>query len=181
MHPQRHQHPLAKSERDIKQRTETNIIGIIHRKRDAFTLEIIHVQRGRFASALRRIHELELAGPRRDEIRRAVLVAKRVAADDNGFNPSWHGPRNALEDDRLAEDRAAEDVADLYGTRSGCAEATSVKKILQNTKYNKRWPRGEFDAGDLEMEEKRGKKERRGPGGWMDVLCHWENATSASA
>ena len=39
-----------------------------------------------------------------------------MAADDNRFDPSWDGARNTLEDDWLAEDCAAEDVADL-GTR----------------------------------------------------------------
>jgi hypothetical protein len=41
------------------------------------------------------------------------LIAERVAADDDGLDPSWDGSRNALKDDWLAEDGAAEDVADL--------------------------------------------------------------------
>ena len=101
---------LQKSERD-KQRTD--VIGVIHRKGDASALEIVHVQRSRFAAASGRIHELELARPGRDKVRRAVLVAERVAADDDRLDPPGHGPRNAVEDDRLAEDGAAEDVADL--------------------------------------------------------------------
>ena len=36
-----------------------------------------------------------------------------MAADDNGLDPSWDGSRNALKDDRLTGDGAAEDVADL--------------------------------------------------------------------
>jgi hypothetical protein len=36
-----------------------------------------------------------------------------VAADDDGLDPSWDGSRNALKDDRLAEDGAAEDGAYL--------------------------------------------------------------------
>ena len=36
-----------------------------------------------------------------------------MAADDDGLDPSWDGSRNALKDDWLAEDGAAEDVADL--------------------------------------------------------------------
>ena len=39
--------------------------------------------------------------------------AERVAADDDGVDPSWDGSRNTLEDDWLAEDGAAKDVADL--------------------------------------------------------------------
>jgi hypothetical protein len=42
-----------------------------------------------------------------------VLIAERVAANDNGLDPSRDGSRNALKDDRLAEDGAAEDVAYL--------------------------------------------------------------------
>ena len=36
-----------------------------------------------------------------------------MAADDDGLDPSWDVSRNALKDGWLAEDGAAEDVADL--------------------------------------------------------------------
>lgn len=38
-----------------------------------------------------------------------------MAADNDGLNPSRDGPRDALEDDWLAENGATEDVADLRG------------------------------------------------------------------
>jgi hypothetical protein len=41
------------------------------------------------------------------------LIAERVAANDDGFDPFRDGSRNALKDDWLAEDGAAEDVAYL--------------------------------------------------------------------
>ena len=99
----------------IIQKDGTNVIGVIHRKGHAFTLEIVHVQRGRCAAVLWRIHELQLqvARARRDKVRRTVLVAERVTADHDGLDPSGYGPRDALEDDRLAEDGATEDVANL--------------------------------------------------------------------
>ena len=36
-----------------------------------------------------------------------------MTADHDGLDPSEYGPRYALEDDRLAEDGATEDVANL--------------------------------------------------------------------
>jgi len=41
-----------------------------------------------------------------------ILVAERVAADDDGLGPPRHQARDVLADDRLAKDRAADDVAD---------------------------------------------------------------------
>ena len=46
------------------------------------------------------------------EVGGAVLVAIGVAADDDRLGPARHEPRHVLADDRLAEDHAAEDVAD---------------------------------------------------------------------
>ena len=47
-----------------------------------------------------------------DEVGGAVLVAERVAADDDRLVPAGHQARDVRDDDRLAEDDAAEDVAD---------------------------------------------------------------------
>ncbi len=102
----------------------TDVVGVIHRKGDTFALEVIHVLRDRFATAFGRKHELEFPRARCQEIRRTVLIAERVATDDDGLDPSWDGPRNTLEDDWLAEDGAAEDVADLGMGE----EATSGRK-----------------------------------------------------
>ena len=131
----------------------TDVVSVIHRKADAFALEIIHILRDWLSTALGRKHELELPGARCQEVRRTILIAERVAADDDELDPSRDGSRNTLEDDWLAEDGAAEDVADLE-TRE---RATSGR----------------------EMGEGGGRKESR----CMDpkyVRCHWENATSAS-
>ena len=46
------------------------------------------------------------------EVGGAVLVAEGVAADDDRLGPAGHQARHVLADDRLAEDHAAEDVAD---------------------------------------------------------------------
>ena len=54
--------------------------------------------------------ELALAG--HVEIGGAVLVAVGVAADDDRLRPARHQARHVAADDRLAEDDAAEDVAD---------------------------------------------------------------------
>ena len=102
---------------------ETDIIRIVHRESDPFAFEVIHVQRGRLAAVLWRVHELELARTRRNKVRRAILVPERMTTDDDGLNPPGDGPRDALKDDRLAEDSAAEDIADLCamrGATSGC-------------------------------------------------------------
>jgi len=118
-------------------RKRTDIISVIHSKGDAFALEIIHVQRDRSAAALGRKHELELPWARRQEVRRTVLIAERVAADDDGLDPSWDGSRDALKDDWLAEDGAAEDVADL-GTRE---KATSGRgRIRGERRKPVLWP-----------------------------------------
>jgi hypothetical protein len=54
--------------------------------------------------------QLALAGEL--EVGGAVLVAEGVAADDDRLGPARHEARHVLADDRLAEDGAAEDVAD---------------------------------------------------------------------
>jgi hypothetical protein len=54
--------------------------------------------------------QLALAGEA--EIGGAVLVAEGVAADDDRLGPARHQARHVLADDRLAEDHAAQDVAD---------------------------------------------------------------------
>jgi hypothetical protein len=92
---------------------KTDVVSVVHRKGDAFALEIIHILRDWFTTAFGRKHELDLPRARCQEVRRTILIAERVAADNDGLDPSWDGSRNTLEDDWLAEDGAAEDVADL--------------------------------------------------------------------
>ena len=86
---------------------------IIHSKGDAFAFEIIHIVRDWLVTAFTRKHEPELPRARCQEVRDTILIAKRMAADDDGVDPSSDGSRNTLEDDWLAADDAAEDVANL--------------------------------------------------------------------
>jgi len=118
--------------------TGTDIIGVIHRKGHAFTLEIIHVQRGRCAAVLWRIHELELARARRNKVRRAVLVTERVTTDHDRVDPSRYGPRDTLEDDWFAEDGATDDVADLCARKESGRRATSAKGAVMRTERMKK-------------------------------------------
>ena len=53
-----------------------------------------------------------LAGAGDLEVGRPVLVAVGVTADDDRLGPARHQARDVADDDRLAEDDAAEDVAD---------------------------------------------------------------------
>jgi hypothetical protein len=54
----------------------------------------------------------ELALARELEVGCLVLVAEGVTADDDRLGPAGNEARHVLADDRLAEDDAAEDVAD---------------------------------------------------------------------
>lgn len=54
----------------------------------------------------------QLAGAGGDEVLCAVLVAKGVAADDDGLLPAGDEAGDAVDDDGLAEDGAAEGIAD---------------------------------------------------------------------
>ena len=54
--------------------------------------------------------EFALAGE--FEISGAILIAESVTADDDGLRPARHQARHIRADDRLADDDAAEDVAD---------------------------------------------------------------------
>ena len=54
----------------------------------------------------------QLALARDLEVGRLILVAEGVAADDDRVGPAGDQPRDVGDDDRLAEDDAAQDVAD---------------------------------------------------------------------
>jgi hypothetical protein len=112
----------------------TDIIRVIHRKGNPFAFEIIHVQRGRFAPTLGCIHELEFPRTRRHEIRRAILIAKRVATDHDRLDPTRDRSRNAFEDDWLSEDGTSEDVADLHSanmTTSHVKDKKGISKVYE--------------------------------------------------
>ena len=75
-------------------------------------LVLITSRRDRLAAAVGRPADRDRAGAREREILRAVLIAETVASDDDRLVPVRHEARHVLADDRLAEDRAVEDVAD---------------------------------------------------------------------
>ena len=66
----------------------------------------------RLAAVVRGERHRERARPVDLEVGGAVLVAERVTADDDRLGPARHQPRHVADDDRLAEDDAAQDVAD---------------------------------------------------------------------
>ncbi len=73
--------------------------------------EIKHLDRLRFP-VLGREHHLKRALAINHHILGPVLVPKRMAPDNNRLLPARHEARDAGDDDGLAEDGAAEDVAD---------------------------------------------------------------------
>ena len=87
------------------------IVEIVHRHGDAAAGELEHFALDHVAVvALETQGQAALAGNL--EIGRAILVAVGVAADHDRLRPAGHQARHVLADDRLAEDDAAEDVAD---------------------------------------------------------------------
>ena len=61
----------------------------------------------------RRVDELDLARLVHPHLHRPVEVAVGMAADDDGLFPAAHDRGDVAHDDRLAEDGAVEDGADL--------------------------------------------------------------------
>ena len=112
------------------ERNGAHLVSVVHRHRHAPALEVVHVERRRRRAVRGRVHELQLPRARRDEVRRAVLVAERVPPDHDGVHPAWYRPRDALEDDRLAEDGAAEDVADLRAGASATGAGNEAGSAL---------------------------------------------------
>lgn len=89
------------------------LLRVVHGESDSRALEVEHLEVGGLLRlVVRRVDELELARLGDDNVGRAVLVTERVAADDDGLGPAGDGLGNLLDDDRLAEDGAAENVAD---------------------------------------------------------------------
>src|SRR3546814_536890 len=58
------------------------------------------------------LHQAQLAGAGDAEVGRLILVAERVAADDDRVGPAGGEAVDGLHHDRVAEDAAAQDVAD---------------------------------------------------------------------
>ena len=62
-----------------------------------------------FADELRGV---SVPGPGTSEVGGAILVTEGVTANDDGIGPARHEARDIVDDDRLAENHAAKDVAD---------------------------------------------------------------------
>src|SRR5690606_12778206 len=87
------------------------IVEIVHRHGDAAGREVEHFAvDDRSVFALEYQSQLALAGD--EEIGRPVLVAERMAADHDRVGPAGHKARHVGDDDRLAENDAAQYVAD---------------------------------------------------------------------
>ena len=93
-------------------KTADRVIDVVHAHGAAGAVEPENLE---FAG-LPAIVRFELHGqPTRTghtEVGCPILVAEGMAADDDGLGPARHQPRNIFADDRLAEDRAADDIAD---------------------------------------------------------------------
>ena len=87
------------------------LVQIVHAHGDAAVREIEHLALDHVAILAHPFHG-ELALARDDEVGRLILVAEGVTADHDGVGPARDQPRDVLDHDRLAEDGAAEDVAD---------------------------------------------------------------------
>src|SRR5207249_12286753 len=88
------------------------LVEVVHPERHAAAWEVEDVTLDRLAAVGGGERQPQLAGARHHEVLRAVLVAERVAADDDRLRPTWDEPGDVADDDRLAEDHPAEDVAD---------------------------------------------------------------------
>src|SRR5581483_169346 len=88
------------------------LVDVVHRQRDAAAFVLIHLALDRGAAVGRRERHGQRPGAGDDEVGRAILVAEGVTADHDRLRPAGHEPRNVAADDRLAEDRAVEFVAD---------------------------------------------------------------------
>ena len=101
--------PVAeRSSREVADR----VIEVVHRHRDSARREVEDVDLDRLALVLGRPGERQLALARDERVLGAVLIAECVTADDDRLRPSRHQARDVRDHDRLAEDDAAQDVAD---------------------------------------------------------------------
>src|SRR5215217_5464817 len=87
------------------------IVQIVHPHRDARRLEVEHFI-FELLAVLPVPPDRELAGAGHAKVRCLVLVAESVTADYDGIGPARNDPGNVGDDDRLAKDGAAQDVAD---------------------------------------------------------------------
>ncbi len=96
---------------DARANLANAVVEIVHRHRDARARRLEH-----FLLDDLSVLALELDGEaalaREQEVGGLVLIAERVAADDDRLRPARHQARHVLGDDGLAENHAAQDVAD---------------------------------------------------------------------
>ena len=119
------------------------IVEIVHRHRDAGAGRLEHFVLDHGAVLADELdRQRALAGEL--EVGGAVLVAKGMAADDDRLGPAGHQARHVLADDRLAEDHAAEDVADGAVRR--------LPHLLQAELLHPRFVRGDGGAFDADAE-----------------------------
>src|SRR6185437_6097835 len=84
---------------------------IVHRQRDAWAGRLEDVMLDHRAVVSDEL-DRQLAFSGKEEIGGAILIAIRMTPDDDRFRPAWDKARHVLADDGLAEDDAAQDVAD---------------------------------------------------------------------
>ena len=87
------------------------IVKIIHAHRDAGRRKIEYFLFDTRAVCALPDH-LQLAGAGNKKVRRLVLIAKRMTADDNRVRPTGDQTGDIADDDRFAKYHAAQDVAD---------------------------------------------------------------------
>ena len=92
--------------------TGDGIVEVVLHLRHTGTGVVVHHVLDRFGTVLRGEGDGEAAGAGHAEVRRLVLVAERVAGDNDRLGPAGHQARDVGDNDRLTEDRAAEDIPD---------------------------------------------------------------------
>lgn len=98
-------------ERRVREPADRGVC-VVHRERHARALEIVHLDGLRGRAVAGPENQLQRTGAGHGHVRRLVLVAVRVAADDDGLLPPGYEARDPRNYDGLAEHGAAEDVAD---------------------------------------------------------------------
>ncbi len=116
------------------------ILQIVHAHRDAGAGIVEHLALDRLAVRALPLHG-ELAGAGDEEIGRLILIGEGMAGDDDRVGPARDDPRHVVDHDRLAENGAAQDVADrAVGRFPHLLEAEFLDPRLV------RRDRGAFDA-----------------------------------
>ncbi len=92
--------------------TDDALVEVIHAHGHTTGREVEDLM-GDFLAAIGRLEcHGQLTGAGHDHVGGAILVTKGMAADDHRLVPCRHDTRHVADDDRLAEDGTAENVAD---------------------------------------------------------------------